>query len=400
MEDVNRLIEENAACKAKIEGLEADLERLMAQRVSVTESSEVVSDAGSYLDVRHSIGNVGDPADVDDETDDAAGRRAAKRRRAANASQPESAQLKSMISEREAANADLAAQVGNLRAKLARAEAAAAASGGHVERLQRDNASLAAELERANGAVAGQKQKLKRTRAQAEELAGRLREAARLEEQNRALADELGDVRQKLKQTQSAAEANAAAIQSEHCRAVQRLEEASAVMKRDYAALRAESEALRTESEKLAKALASEKSKGAKFRAQQEQENVRNRSELQQLRQWKAAQTRAMTRTLDKLLPRITAKVMNTLERTESAIARRLDSLEAQIGALAVTAGRLAILKPPDDANAAAECDDFIAQFVRGIKSIEKLSRAYANSGPMKAKHRDEAKTAGSERSG
>jgi hypothetical protein len=75
MEDVRRLLQENAACKVKIEGLEADLERLMRDRPPATESSEMLLDAGSYLDVPHLVPSIDGSMNFDDESeDDATGR--------------------------------------------------------------------------------------------------------------------------------------------------------------------------------------------------------------------------------------------------------------------------------------------------------------------------------------
>jgi DNA repair exonuclease SbcCD ATPase subunit len=271
-----------------------------------------------------------------------------------------------------------------------------AASGSQIERLQRDNFARAAELERAHSLILSQKQKLRQTRAQAEELAVRLRGTATVEEENQTLKEEIEELQKKLKQMQLSGEA----IQAENRRMVRTLEESSALTKRNNESFKSELEAMRAQNEKLSIALTFEKSRHSEFRAQQEQEIARYRLEVQRLQQWKANQAKTMARTVDKVLPRFATKVMNAIDRTESAIARKMDTLETQIGTLTVAAGRLSILKAPDDANDLAECDDFIAQFVGGIKSIEKLSQGYANSRPRKVKHKDEGETPGSGQSG
>jgi myosin heavy subunit len=385
MEDLRRLIQENAACKAKIEGLEADLEQLMRERVSMTETSEVLSNAGSALDLSQLIPTIDGSIDFDDENEeDTTSRRAAKRRKALCASQLENARLKNVIAEKEAANASLLVQLNDLKSKLARAQEATAAGDNQIERLRRENSILATELDKTQQIVSSQKEMLKQIRAQAKELTIKHQDALALEEQNQTLRVELEELQRKIKQIQLTSEAKITTIQSENRRVLQKLEESSAKVKHNNEALKSEIEALRVQNEKLSQGLSFEKSKSIEFRVQQEQEVQRYISEVQRLQQWKNSQTKAMTRVMNKILPRLIAKVMNAIDRTDSAIAGRLDNLEVQIGSLIVTAQRLQLLKPPDDGNDGVECEDFLAQFARGIKSIEKLSQAYASSRPLR----------------
>jgi chromosome segregation ATPase len=369
MEDLrresDRIKRENEACKARIAELEADLSQLLKERrTSLTDSN--VTWTGSPADgksrsIPSDLASPNAHGSLDDSNcsrysginsrhaiDVSA--RAAEQQRVLSATQLENAKLKQSIAEREAANAELTIELHAVKSTLQELQAIPSATG-ILEDLQNQLSERDDELEKARRHIQELKSELRRTKTDAQAQEESRREEHRKELQKfRASYDDLAQENESLK---------------------------------------AELEHLHVKCEELSEAVSYERTKKSELVAHK-QEIQRLTNEVAQLRKEKvpakpepdfrrtAARLAEEKKSLQERLIQITAQFSLRFDTFEAATANKVDRLEGQLTNFALAWGRIAGLQP---APSVLDGNDLFGELSRGIKSMEQLTQAYANSG-------------------
>jgi chromosome segregation ATPase len=280
----------------------------------------------------------------------------AQERKALCAAHLENAQLKTVISEKEAEIAQLMLQLNAVKSKLSGAESNRIV----IEKLQK-------ELNIAHETISHLESKLKESHP---EVCAKSIDRKSLEEQNQALSEELAQCQSDLKIAKATAEASSIAAQSKDRRAIQQLQH-------EVDALKLEVVQVQTEADKLLRARVSEK----EFNARQcEVERLQN--EVQRLRQNEADAARAAGRSLKRNFVRMASNLMKILDLIQSKYGTAVGNLDLRIENLKSSVTGLGALRTMPCVVPAPTHDSerFMAQLARGIKSIEQLSQQYANS--------------------
>lgn len=367
MEDLrresHRIKRENEACKARIAELEADLSQLLKERASsLTESN--VAWTGSPADGK-SRGDFASPnarGSLDDsESNRHSGAnsrhaidlsaRAADQQRVLSSTQLENAKLKKSIAEREAANAELTIELHAAKSALQELQAIPSLSG-IVEELRSRLSERDDELQKAKRHV--------------------------------------HELKSELRQTKSDAQSNEELRREEHMKELQKFKGLRDDLAQENESLKAELAHLHVRCEELSEAASHERTKKSDVVAHK-QEIRRLKSEIAQLRKEKVpitpqpdfrrsgVQFADANRRLQERLIQISTQFFLRFDTFEAAAAKKVDRIEGQLAELALAWGHTA--EPHPATAPAPDGSDFLGELSRGIKSIEQLTQAYANSG-------------------